>query len=277
MTICAWTTRRRGTPSAWRSVWSSSPSPGAAYLTAHTARLVEGYFALRSSGRSRSRACASRSASTRSRGSDRCARGSRLSRARGFSKFVGRADRDGHSGGGARAQPRGAAGRSVGRGRGGGDGQEPALFRVRRALPRAAASRSTKRTASPTAGTCRCCRCWSSSARTSGSRSTTGAWRLARRSPGGCCCSTRACARICRSSSTCSACPIPTGRCRAADPRRGSVAPMPPSAPSCAPTASARSRRSCSSRICTGSTPRAMRYLAQIIEATATTAGASSW
>ncbi len=37
--------------------------------------------------------------------------------------------------------------------------------------------------------------------------------------------------------------------------RRCSVAPTPPSAPACAPTGSAKSRRSCSSRICTGSTP----------------------
>ena len=66
--------------------------PGSAYLTAHTARLVEGYFALRSLGKVALKGAQRAARRLRARGARvACAIISSVSRARGFSKFVGRA------------------------------------------------------------------------------------------------------------------------------------------------------------------------------------------
>ena len=133
--------------------------PGKAYLTEHTATLVEGYLALdgprRVPGQGRQRAAAGPRAD---RASARRAARLDVSRARGFSRFVGRDEElrmlEERAGAGA-----GRAGRGDRRRRRRRRRQEPALPRVRRALPGARASRSTRRRARRTARRSRCCRC----------------------------------------------------------------------------------------------------------------------
>ena len=132
-------------------------APGRVYLTAHTARLVAGYFALAISGEFESRACSEPRARLRARGARRGAHAlRRLARPRPLAVRRARR-RDGDAGGRARARRRGqrAGGRRRGRG---GHRQEPAVLRVRRALPRARHARLRGDAASRTAGTFRSCR-----------------------------------------------------------------------------------------------------------------------
>ncbi len=64
--------------------------PGRVYLTEHTAKLVGGYFALRDLGASTIKGVQRAGARLRARGTRDAAHSPRRSRARGFSRFVGR-------------------------------------------------------------------------------------------------------------------------------------------------------------------------------------------
>ena len=145
-----------------------------------------------------------------------------VSRARGFSRFVGRERRDGER---SRRRWRSAGeGQRPGGGRGGrgGGGQEPPLLRVRRALPRAGDPRPRGPASGPRqddplpAGARAAC------GPTSGSRSGTAPPRRATRSPGTLLLLDASSSERCPWSSTSWASPTPSGRSRAWSPRRAS-------------------------------------------------------
>ena len=159
-TTCAWTTRRRATPSASRRAWSSSPSRASVYLTEHTARA--GRAASSSSrdlgafdGQGRARA----GARLRARGRRRAAHAPRrLARARLLALRRARR-RDARRSRRALTRAREGDGAGRRRRRRAGRRQEPALLRVRSSAAGRAASWSTRRTASRTARRSRSCRC----------------------------------------------------------------------------------------------------------------------
>ena len=135
-TTCAWTTRRRGTRSAWRSAWRRLAEPGHVYLTAaHRPAGRRAIFELRDLGASRSRACASRCASSSCEGVGALrTRFDAVARARPLHASSAATDEMAVARGGARARARrrrpGRRRRGRGRHR-----QEPPVLRVRRALP----------------------------------------------------------------------------------------------------------------------------------------------
>ena len=167
-----WTTPRSATPSGLAQRMEQLAEPGKAYLTEHTAALVEGYLALADLGEFEVKG-ASRPLRVHELTGVGAARGRLdVSRARGFSRFVGRDEElqvlenaleqaDGRPGAGDRDRRRGRR------------RQEPPLPRVRRALPGEGHPRLPHQPARRTPSRSRCCRCCSSCAPTSTSPSRT--------------------------------------------------------------------------------------------------------
>ena len=146
--------------------------PGKAYLTEHTATLVEGYLALADLGEFQVKG-ASQALRVHELTGVGAARGRLdVSRARGFSRFVGR-DEEMR---GARRRPRAGARRPAAGDRDRRRGrrrQEPAVRRVHAALPGAGDPRLPDLRPGARASRSRCCRCWRSCAPTSTSPSWT--------------------------------------------------------------------------------------------------------
>ena len=129
-----WSTRRSATRSASRSEWSSSRSRARSTSPQDTATLVGGYFALEDLGEFQVKG-ASAAARPRADRDRRRARRLDVSRARGFSRFVGRTDEvralESALRAGARGRAAGDRDRRRSRGR-----EEPAVPRVRSARAR---------------------------------------------------------------------------------------------------------------------------------------------
>ena len=124
--------------------------PGKAYLTEHTAELAAGFLELEDLGEFEIKGASRPIRVFELAGVGEARSRLDLSRERGFSRFVGRTDEMAAFEEALRARRRGR-GRGRRRGRRTRRRQEPALPRVRRALPRATGSRSSKRRRSRTA------------------------------------------------------------------------------------------------------------------------------
>ena len=136
--------------------------PGKAYLTEDTAELAAGFLELEDLGEFEIKGASRPIRVFELAGVGRARSRLDLSRERGFSRFVGRGDEMATFEEALRAGRRRARAAVDRRRRRPGRRQEPALPRVRRALPRARGSRSSKRRPSRTASrspSCRSCRC----------------------------------------------------------------------------------------------------------------------
>ena len=135
--------------------------PGKAYLTEDTAELAAGFLELEDLGEFEIKGASRPIRVFELAGVGRARSRLDLSRERGFSRFVGRERRDGRPSRRRSSAAEAGEGAVVGDRRRTRRRQEPPLPRVRRALPRATGSRSSKRRPSRTASrspSCRCCR-----------------------------------------------------------------------------------------------------------------------
>ena len=205
----AWTTPRSATPWAWPSAWSSSPSPARPTSPSTPRRSWRATSSSRTWASSRSRARAGRLRVHELTGVGAARGRLDVSRARGFSRFVGRDDElrvleDALE----QARRRTAAGdRDRRRGRA---SARAACATCSRGAAGRGASPSTTPPGRRTPSRSRCCRCSRSCAPTSTSPTWTPTRPRASGSPASSCCSTRASARTFRCSSTSSPCPIPS-------------------------------------------------------------------
>jgi class 3 adenylate cyclase len=224
---------------------------GQAYLTEDTARVVEGFFAVRDLGTFALKGVSEPPRVFRLEGTGPLRTRLDVAGARGFSRFVGRRDE-------MAALEAALAAALDGEGTVVGIVGEPGVGKSRLCHElvehcRARGSRSSRATASPTPSGSRCCRSSSSLGGGSASPSATPSRRRARRSRAGWCSSTTASTRTYRWSLIFWGCPILRVRCLAWIRRRASAS-CSPSRGGWSTRAPAASRPSSCSRMSTGST-----------------------
>ena len=183
--------------------------PGKAYLTESTAELAGGFVELEDLGEFEIKGASRPLRVFELAGVGEARSRLDLSRDRGFSRFVGRAEEMAVFEEAFERADRGD-GAAVGVVAEAGIGKSRLCLEFAERC-RAKGSRSSRRRRSRTASRARSCRCCRCCAPTSGSATASPSETPARRSPAGRCCSTPSSPRTCRSSSTSSAFPTPTG------------------------------------------------------------------
>ena len=221
-TICGWTTRRSVTPRAWRRGWSRSPSRGRSISRSTPPSSSRVLRASGSRAARRSRGQAQPLGVYELEGMGSAPHPLEVSRARGFSKFVGRRARHGGT------RRRRSSGRSAGSAQVVGIVADPGVGKSRlcfefvERLPGAGDPGRYGRTACRTESRSPFSRCSRPCATTSGSRRTTARRPCATRSPGGRCASTKSWMILFRCSTTFSASQTPSIPLRQCSPRRSS-------------------------------------------------------